>query len=115
YQLHRDLLKLRHEDSVFRAQGAHGFDGAVLAPKIFILRIFGSEEEGDRLLVINLDVDYIYDPAPEPLLAPPEKSQWQIIWSSEGPVYGGRGTTPFGRQTWKIPGYAAIVLASISG
>jgi maltooligosyltrehalose trehalohydrolase len=115
YQLHCDLLKLRREDSVFRAQGAHGFDGAVLAQKIFILRFFGSEEEGDRLLVINLGIDYVYDPAPEPLLAPPEKSQWQIIWSSEQPIYGGRGTTPFGRQTWKIPGYAAIVLASLSG
>ena len=114
YQLHRDLLKLRHDDAVFRAQGAHGFDGAVLAQKIFILRFFGPEEEGDRLLVINLDVDYIYDPAPEPLLAPPEKSQWQIIWSSERPIYGGRGTTPFGTQTWKIPGYAAIVLTSVN-
>ncbi len=62
YQLHRDLLKLRHEDPVFRAQGAHGFDGAVLAQKIFILRFFGTEKEGDRLLVINLDVDYVYDP-----------------------------------------------------
>ncbi len=115
YQLHRDLLKLRHEDAVFRAQGARGFDGAVLAQKIFILRFFGSEEEGDRLLVINLGIDYVYDPAPEPLLAPPERSQWQIIWSSESPVYGGRGTTPFGTQTWRIPGCAAIVLASISG
>ena len=115
YQLHRDLLKLRHDDAVFRAQGAHGFDGAVLAQKIFILRFFGSEEEGDRLLVINLGIDYVYDPAPEPLLAPPDKSQWQIVWSSESPVYGGRGTTPLGMQNWKIPGYAAIVLASISG
>jgi maltooligosyltrehalose trehalohydrolase len=114
YQLHRDLLKLRRDDTVFRAQGALGFDGAVLAEKSFILRFFGSEEEGDRLLVINLDIDYVYDPAPEPLLAPPEKSQWQIIWSSERPVYGGRGTTPFGAHTWKIPAYAAIVLGSIS-
>ena len=112
YQMHRDLLKLRHDDSVFRAQGAQGFDGAVLAPKIFILRFFGTEKEGDRLLVINLDVDFIYDPAPEPLAAPPEKSKWQIIWSSENPVYGGRGITPF-TENWKIPGYAAIVLTSV--
>lgn len=114
YQLHRDLLKLRHDDAVFRAQGAHGFDGAVLAQKIFILRFFGTEKEGDRLLVINLDADFIYDPAPEPLVAPPDKSQWQIVWSSESPVYGGRGTTPFGIQNWKIPGYAAIVLTSVN-
>ncbi len=113
YQLHRDLLKLRHDDVVFRAQGAQGFDGAVLAPKIFILRFFGEEKEGDRLLVINLDVDFIYDPAPEPLVAPPEKSKWQIIWSSESPVYGGRGITPF-TENWKIPGYAAIVLTSVN-
>ena len=112
YQLHRDLLKLRHDDAVFRAQGAQGFDGAVLAPKIFILRFFGREKEGDRLLVINLDVDFIYDPAPEPLVAPPDKSKWQIIWSSESPVYGGRGITPF-TENWKIPGYAAIVLTSV--
>ncbi|HYJ16813.1 MAG TPA: malto-oligosyltrehalose trehalohydrolase [Candidatus Limnocylindria bacterium] len=113
YQLHRDLLKLRHDDTVFSAQGAHGFDGAVLAPKVFVLRFFGQEKEGDRLLVVNLDVDFIYDPAPEPLVAPPEKSKWQIIWSSESPVYGGRGVTPF-TENWKIPGYAAIALTSVN-
>ena len=31
---------------------------------------------------------------PEPLLAPPEDTLWDILWSSEDPRYGGSGTAP---------------------
>ena len=76
YALHRDLLRLRRRDPVFRAQRPHGVDGAVLGPEAFVLRFFGergTERDGgaDRLLVVNLGVDLALDPAPEPLLAPP--------------------------------------------
>ena len=41
YRLHQDLLRLRREDPVFRAQSPRGVDGAVLGPEAFVLRFFG--------------------------------------------------------------------------
>jgi len=113
YQLHRDLLGMRREDPVFRAQGAHGFDGAVLLQSILALRFFGADASGERLLLLNLGVDSACDPAPQPLLAPPENSQWRILWSSERPVYGGRGVPELRtNDPWRIQGYAATLLTS---
>jgi maltooligosyltrehalose trehalohydrolase len=110
YALHRDLLRLRREDPVFRAQRHRGVDGAVLGPEALLLRFFG-ENGDDRLLVVNFGLDLHFDPAPEPLLAPPEGMRWEILWSSENPRYGGSGTfsvdTP---DNWWIPGHAALVL-----
>lgn len=112
YQLHRDLLRLRREDAVFHAQGVHGFDGAVLGERSFLLRFFGTEDSGERLLLINLGVDQPLDPAPEPLLAPPVNARWHILWSSERPLYGGCGTAALDDGNWQLPGYAALVLTS---
>ena len=70
YALHRDLLRLRREEPVFRAQRRGGMDGAVLAPEALVLRFFGTHHD-DRLLVVNLGRDLHLNPAPEPLLAPP--------------------------------------------
>ncbi|MFP5262177.1 MAG: malto-oligosyltrehalose trehalohydrolase [Blastocatellia bacterium] len=110
YALHRDLLRLRREDRVFSAQRPRGIDGAVLAAAAFVLRFFG-EGGDDRLLVVNFGRDLHFDPAPEPLLAPPEDMRWEILWSSERPRYGGLGTpTPDERDDWRIPGHAAIAL-----
>jgi maltooligosyltrehalose trehalohydrolase len=110
YKLHQDLLKLRREDPVFRAQGSNGFDGAVIGPKALALRFFG--DDGDRLLLINLDVDLSLSPLPEPLMAPPEGKSWKILWSSENPDYGGRGILPIDDDgNWKLQGFAALVLA----
>jgi maltooligosyltrehalose trehalohydrolase len=109
YELHRDLLRLRHQDPVLRLQRPHGVDGAVLSPEAFVLRYFGDGE--DRLLVVNLGVDLNLDPAPDPLLAPMEERGWAVLWSSEHPKYGGCGTPPIEtEQNWWIPGRAAIVL-----
>lgn len=107
YELHRDLLSLRKRDSVFRNPG--GLDGAVLGAESFLLRFFGGG--GDRLLIINLGVDLHLSPAPEPLLAPPENSKWNLLWSSEEPIYGGSGTPPFNGENWCIPGHAALVFS----
>jgi maltooligosyltrehalose trehalohydrolase len=111
YDLHRDLLKLRREDPAFRAQAPRGVDGAVLGEEALVLRFFVEEGE-DRLLVVNLGRDLHLDPAPEPLLAPPEGKAWAILWSSEDPRYGGTGTAPLDtEENWLIPGEAAVVLA----
>ncbi len=110
YDLHRDLLQLPSEEPVFRARRQRGLDGAVLSSEAFVLRYFGDEGD-DRLLLVSLDVDLHLDPAPEPLLAPPAKSEWIILWSSEDAKYGGIGTPPLDtEQNWQIPGHAAVVL-----
>ncbi|HWN42275.1 MAG TPA: malto-oligosyltrehalose trehalohydrolase [Thermoanaerobaculia bacterium] len=113
YALHRDLLRLRREDPVFRAQGAGGLDGAVLTPEAFVLRYFSQGSQGDdRLLVVNLGRDLSLVPAPEPLLAPPEGACWEVVWSSEDPRYGGCGAPPPEDREggWRLPGQAAVVL-----
>lgn len=110
YALHRDLLKLRREDPVFRSQAAWGLDGAVLGDEAFVLRFFG-EGGDDRLLLVNLGRDLPLPAASEPLLAPPEGRSWEILWSSEDPRYGGSGTAPLEvEEGWRIPGQAAVVL-----
>ncbi len=43
--LHRDLLRLRREDPVFRLQAAAGIDGAVLGPAALVLRWFAPPGE----------------------------------------------------------------------
>jgi maltooligosyltrehalose trehalohydrolase len=110
YALHRDLLKLRRTDTVFRTQRPRGLDGAVLADEALVLRFFGDNQD-DRLLLVNLGRDLHLDPAPEPLLGPPEQRQWAILWSSEDPRYDGGGTAPLETaENWRLPGHAAVVL-----
>jgi maltooligosyltrehalose trehalohydrolase len=108
--LHQDLLRLRREDPVFRAQRSDWIHGAVLGPEAFVLRFFGGEH-GERLLLVNLGRDLHVNPAPEPLLAPPRTGKWELLWSSEDPRYRGSG---HGRLrvagTWHIPGHAAMVM-----
>jgi maltooligosyltrehalose trehalohydrolase len=108
--LHRDLLRLRREDPVISRWSSSRYDGAVLAERAFVFRVF-NPEEGDRVLLVNLDRDLHLDPAPEPLLAPPEDSEWQILFSTEHPRYGGCGTAPpETEENWRIPGWSALLL-----
>ena len=110
YALHRDLLRLRHHNPVFRAQKHGTVDGAVLSAEALVLRFFG-EDGDDRLLLMNLGRDLQFYPSPEPLLAPPEGKGWQLLWSSEDPRYGGAGVAPVETDDgWRIPGHAAVVL-----
>jgi 1,4-alpha-glucan branching enzyme len=88
YALHHDLLWLRREEAVFRAQHPGGVEGAVLAPQAFVVRFFGARGD-DRLLLVNLGSDLLLAPAPEPLLAPDRGASWEVLWSSEDPCYGG--------------------------
>jgi maltooligosyltrehalose trehalohydrolase len=118
--LHRDLLRLRREDHAFRLQRGDCIEGAVLRGAAFVLRYFGAnpyerDDTGgtheERLVVVNLGPDLRFDPAPEPLLAPPAGTEWQVRWSSEDPAYGGRGTTALDTDNWEIPGHSTVVLA----
>ncbi len=113
YDLHKDLLRLRREDPVFAAQKSRGLDGAVLAEECLLVRYFG-EDADDRLLLVNFGPDLHLDPAPEPLLAPPEGMLWAILWSSEDPKYGGTGTPhPDTEENWRILGHAAVALRPV--
>lgn len=111
YSLHKDLLRLRREDPVFRSQGKGWLDGAVLAREAFVLRFFG-ENAGDRLLIVNLGADRHLEPVPEPLLAPLTGLRWEVLWSSEDPRYGGSGAPPPEDKEgcWRIAGQSATVL-----
>jgi maltooligosyltrehalose trehalohydrolase len=110
YALHRDLLQLRREDTVFRHQRCGGVDGAVLGADSFVLRFF-AEDGYDRLLLVNLGRNFQFTPAPEPLLAPPAGMGWTLLWSSEHPRYGGAGTPPVETEAgWHLLGEAAVVL-----
>jgi maltooligosyltrehalose trehalohydrolase len=119
--LHRDLLRLRREDPAFADPDGNQMDGAVLSDRAFLLRWFspdpggahsGGRPAGDRLLVVNLGADLILQSLPEPLLAPPLGSTWELHWSSENPAYGGVGTPPVETEEhWRIPGQAAVLLA----
>jgi maltooligosyltrehalose trehalohydrolase len=114
YALHRDLLRLRRTDPIISKQGASGVDGAVLSPQCFILRYFSAGYDEDRLLVVNLGSDLEFDPAPEPLLAPPALKQWTKLWSSDDPEYGGCATAALdGEEIWTMPGQSAVVLRPI--
>ncbi len=114
YRLHKDLLRLRREDSAFRPRDTRWVDGAVLGPHAFVLRYFEGTPDGtkDRLLLANFGRDLYLDQAPEPLLAPPEGCGWNLLWSSEAPDYGGTGTPPTeAADGWRVTGEAAVLLA----
>jgi maltooligosyltrehalose trehalohydrolase len=112
YLMHRDLLRLRREDPVF-SQPHHGrVDGALLGPGAFVLRFFGLAGQ-DRLVFVNLGSDLLLAPVSEPLLANPTRSNWNLLWSSESPSYGGAGALLLETdEGWRIPGQAAMVAAA---
>jgi len=108
YILHRDLIKLRREDSVFKNLHNIKFDGAVIGRNSFLLRYFGDNE--DRLIIINFGADHHFNPAPEPLLVAPRGYEWETLWSSESVIYGGDGIPPINIPYWKVLGHSATVL-----
>jgi maltooligosyltrehalose trehalohydrolase len=114
YALHRDLLRLRREEPVFRAQRRGGVDGAVLAPQAFVLRFFGDDGD-DRLLLVNFGANVLLAPAPEPLLALDGGQGWEVLWSSEDPRYGGDSAVAEEREDgWRLPGESAVVMKPAS-
>jgi maltooligosyltrehalose trehalohydrolase len=112
YALHRDLIALRRRDPILSTAGRRRPEGAVIGPGAFLLRYIDGEQ-GDRLLVVNLECDLDFVPAREPLIAPPFESRWRLTWSSESPDYGGQGTRPvvFDRSP-VIPGACALLFVA---
>ena len=113
--LHAALLQLRSSDPTFSAVGAYGLDGAVLGPQTFVLRLFGATAAdgapGDRLLVVNLGGQCELRLFPEPLLAPPLRTRWTVLWTSEDPLYGGGGYGDvLAPDAWRIPAECTVVL-----
>jgi maltooligosyltrehalose trehalohydrolase len=112
--LHRELLRLRREDPVFSRQARETIDGAVLADRAFLIRWF-DRAHGDRLLVVNVGEELELTPAPEPLLAPPSDSRWQVVMSTDEPRFGGPGATnPCQSNCWKVPAECATLLRAVS-
>ena len=110
YDLYIDLLKLRRQDSCFRLQDFKGIDGAVLGPTSFVFRYFSGGND-DRLLLVNLGKHQILHPASEPLLAPPPGCEWETLWTSDSPRYGGAGTLATANpEQWVLPAETAVVL-----
>jgi maltooligosyltrehalose trehalohydrolase len=91
-RLHRDLIALRlsQRQIVHAARGT--YDGAVLSASAFLIRYLGAEQ--DCLLLVNLGGELNYDPISEPLLAPPDRAEWRLLWSSEDKAYQGCGIVP---------------------
>jgi maltooligosyltrehalose trehalohydrolase len=111
YALYGDLIALRRNDAVFKAPRTRGMDGAVIADRAFVLRFFGASQGDDRLVVVNLGPDVVLQRAPEPLLAPPETTVWQVLWSSEDVRYGGGGSPSLERAgVWHLLGESLVVL-----
>ena len=110
YDLHIDLLKLRREDSRFRQQIPGGVDGAVLGPTSFVLRYFSNQDD-DRLLLVNFGERQVLHPASEPLLSPPSGCEWETLWTSESSRYGGAGAVATAtKEQWLLPAEATIAL-----
>ena len=110
YALHKDLIRLRRTDPVFRTMKV---DGAVLRDHTLLVRYFARDGR-DRILLLNLDRDLHFNSIPEPLLAPPPGCRWQVLLSSEHPKYGGSGIyPPDGDGDWNIAGECATVLSAI--
>ncbi|MFL6244557.1 MAG: malto-oligosyltrehalose trehalohydrolase [Thermoanaerobaculia bacterium] len=109
--LHRDLLRIRRDDPPFPARDVH-IDGAVLAERAFVLRAL-HHPRGDRLLLVNLGEALRIEPVAEPLLAAPAGQEWDVIWSSESPRYGGSGTPHVLEDgPWQIPARCALLMSS---
>ena len=115
YRYHRDLIRLRRHDPVVGAQRRDRLDGAVLSERALVIRFFGDGGD-DRLFLINVGGDLAYNPAPEPLLAPPTGRSWRLLWSSDDPAYGGPGVVhPCSDHRWVIPSNSAALLGPGEG
>lgn len=111
YHLHKELIKLRKADPVFNSIQKGKIDGAVLGEEAFLLRYF-SDDNIDRVIIINLGMHLNLSPAPEPLLAPPAGMEWEIILSTEFPEYGGCGCPDFKfDEGMLVQGHSAIILS----
>jgi maltooligosyltrehalose trehalohydrolase len=115
YKFHCDLIALKRTDPVLSAIPSCPVDGAVLSDSAFVLRYFGPGGD-DRLLLVNMGADLQLDPAPEPLLAPPENANWRLVLCTEAPDYGGSGAPAYEEDAlnWMIPGRSAALFRPVA-
>jgi maltooligosyltrehalose trehalohydrolase len=107
----KDLLTLRRTDPTFSAHEPE-IDGAVLSDEAFLLRYFAADGF-DRMIVVNLGTDAEICPIPEPLFAEPAGCEWELLWSSEDPRYGGLGTpTNLVENQCHLPAHSTLVFAA---
>ena len=114
YNLHRDLIRLRQTDRRFHELKRGRGDGAVLGGRAFVLRYFADKAEEERLLLVNFGQQQMFSPAPEPLLAPPDDYEWETMWTSDAPGYGGMGMLPVATdEGWTIYAEATVALRAV--
>jgi maltooligosyltrehalose trehalohydrolase len=115
YKFHCDLIALKRTDPVLSAVPSCPVDGAVLSDASLVLRYFGPGGD-DRILLVNLGCDVQLNPAPEPLLAPPENKTWRLVFSTEAPEYGGAGAAAYEEDdlNWMIQGHAAALFRPVA-
>ena len=114
HNLHGDLIRLRQSDPRFRELKPNAVDGAVLGPRAFVLRYFAEKADEERLLLVNFGPQELFSPAPEPLLAPPEGYEWEMLWTSESPDYGGMGMLPVAHdEGWTLFAEATVALRAV--
>ncbi len=117
YLMHGDLIRLRQSDPVLNSRKTLQIRGGTLGKDAFFLRFFaGADLTGpSRILLVNFGVELHLPSIANPLIAPPRGQQWQTLWASESPQYGGRGVAdPETEEGWRISGESAVLLASQS-
>ena len=112
FRLHKDLISLRKNDSVFQQCQSVDYDGAVINENAFLLRYF-NKEYGDRLIIFNFGFDQEFSPAPQPLLGPGINRYWQLMLSSEDTKYDGTGTPELLNPHWKLVAHSAMIFKSV--
>jgi maltooligosyltrehalose trehalohydrolase len=74
------------------------------------------------LIILNMDGEEHLSIVPEPLLAPPGGMEWEMLFCSDHPRYGGTGCVfPETRmelwrlpgENWRLPGRSAMVLKPV--
>ncbi len=111
-KLHGDLLKLRRSDPVLARLGTRDVQVESAAPTSGLMLIRYIAAAGQRLMIVNLSHDLLSS-MNDALFAPPPQHEWQPMWSSEHPDYGGNGAFGFvetGR--WLIRSRSATLLAA---
>jgi maltooligosyltrehalose trehalohydrolase len=84
------------------------------SPYPFLVLIRYISDIGQRLVIVNLHDD-VRSSMNDPLLAPPPRSRWDLVWSSDHPDYGGSGSLPFVHDgPWLLRGHSTIVVAAVS-
>jgi maltooligosyltrehalose trehalohydrolase len=115
YELYRELLRLRREDTVLR----HGDRRAMRAEAIGAQMLLVHRWHGDehRLLVVNFGPSVGIRSATLPALGDLSHSTWEPILATSEPRYGGNGApcgfleTPDGPR-FEIPARTAVVFFS---